>query len=195
MKRLIFSSYGLNTKRGFRLINQAILEMGNVSEKKIVLFNEPYFSVENMLVMACEHMGFKKNNIILSTESSFKEKLSGCDFLYCGEGCTFEMLSILRERGLIELFQREVLMGNAVYIGASAGAIIAGKSIEEPAYYFDRNEKRITDCSALGFVDGIVLPHFNKEMLEEYKNTHPEIMSKYNNVYYVEDDGMLILDI
>lgn len=194
-KKLFFTSFGLNTKLGFNLISQEILEMGNVSGKKIVLFNEPYFSVENMLVMACEYMGFKKDNIILSTDSFLKEKLKGCDFIYCGEGCTFEMLSILRAKGLVELFQREVLMGNAVYIGASAGAIIGGKSIEEPACYFDRNDIKVTNYSAMEFVDGIIFPHFSKQMLQDYKNTYPEITQKYNNIYYVENDGILILDI
>lgn len=61
---------------------------------------------------------------------SNKEVLE-CDIYYCGEGNTFEKLSILRERGLDSIIKEGFKTGNKIYIGCSAGAAIAGVSVEE----------------------------------------------------------------
>ena len=63
--KLIFTSYGLTTKEGQKLIGK---ELGSyeLEDKKIFLFHEPHYYTESILVMACVNLGFKEENIILS---------------------------------------------------------------------------------------------------------------------------------
>ena len=68
--KLIFTSYGLTTKEGQNLIGKEL---------------RPYELEEN---------------IILSGHQMSNQEVLECDIYYCGEGNTFEELSILRERGL-----------------------------------------------------------------------------------------------
>ena len=50
--KLIFTSYGLTTKEGQKLIGK---ELGSyeLEDKKIFLFHEPHYYTESILVMAC----------------------------------------------------------------------------------------------------------------------------------------------
>ena len=88
--------------------------------------------------MACVNLGFKEENIILSGHQMSKQEVLECDIYYCGEGNTFEKLSILRERGLDSIIKEGFKTGNKIYIGCSAGAAIAGVSVEE-IKDFDKN--------------------------------------------------------
>ncbi|MCI7066435.1 MAG: Type 1 glutamine amidotransferase-like domain-containing protein [Butyrivibrio crossotus] len=135
--KLIFTSYGLTTKEGQKLIGK---ELGSyeLEDKKIFLFHEPHYYTESILVMACVNLGFKEENIILSGHQMSNQEVLECDIYYCGEGNTFEELSILRERGLDSIIKEGFKTGNKIYIGCSAGAAIAGVSVEE-IKDFDKN--------------------------------------------------------
>ncbi len=126
-----------------------------VSDKKIFLFHEPHYSMESILVTACVNLGFKEENIILSGHQMSNQEVLECDIYYCGEGNTFEELSILRERGLDSIIKEGFNIGNKIYIGCSAGAAIAGVSVEE-IKDFDKNDVGMTDFSGLGLFDGII---------------------------------------
>lgn len=73
-----------------------------------------------------------------------------CNFNYCTEGNTYEVLSLLRERGLVSVIREGFKQGNKVYIGCSAGAAIAGVTIEK-IVAMDRNFVKMTDFEGLGF--------------------------------------------
>ena len=103
--KLIFTSYGLTTKEGQKLIGK---ELGSYEF------------------------------IILSGHQMSNQEVLECDIYYCGEGNTFEELSILRERGLDSIIKEGFKTGNKIYIGCSAGAAIAGVSVEE-IKDFDKN--------------------------------------------------------
>lgn len=128
-RRIILTSYGLTSSVGRKLIFKALADE-DLSDKKIFLFHEPHYSIEENLRNACVSMGFKPENIILSGEQSSNVSITDMDFLYCTEGNTYEIMSLLRERGLDKVFV-EAFNNGATYIGASAGAMIAGDSIEE----------------------------------------------------------------
>lgn len=57
--KLIFTSYGLTTKVGKKLIAKE-LSTFDLSDKKIFLFHEPHDHIETILIEACEELGFKK---------------------------------------------------------------------------------------------------------------------------------------
>lgn len=189
-KRIILTSYGLTTKVGKELIGMEIMGDG-LADKRIFLFHEPHYFIEDMLVNACTSLGFKKENVILSGQQKSNEEVEKCDYIYCTEGNTFEVMSILRERGLDSTFINAFNNG-ATYIGASAGAMIAGVSIEE-AIDFDKNFVRMTDFTGLGLFDGIIIPHYTKDELERYIKNSPGIEEKYTSIRSVANDEILCI--
>lgn len=158
-KRLILSSFGLTSKKTRSLIKKELQKDINLSEKKIYLFFEPYYSIEGLLVEACLNIGFRRENILLSTEVRPEdiEEIKKVDYIYVTEGNTFEIAALLKDRGIDEVI-REAFKNGATYSGASAGAMLAGESIEE-ALLFDRNEVGLKDYKGLCLMDGIVIPH------------------------------------
>ena len=143
--KLIFTSYGLTTRVGRKLIGKE-LKYCDLADKKIFLFHEPHYSIEAMLVEVCLNLGFKKENIILSGQQKSNQDVLNCDFYYCTEGNTFEVLSILRERGVDSVIKEGFKKGSKTYIGCSAGAAIAGESVAE-IIDFDRNFVGMIDFS------------------------------------------------
>lgn len=191
-RRIICTSYGLTTSVGRKLIGKE-LKKDNLTDKKIFLFHEPHFSIENMLIKACLDMGFKGENIVLSGKQKSNAEIESFDYLYITEGNTFEVLSLLRERDLDSVFINAFQNG-ATYIGASAGALIAGVSIE-PAEDFDKNFVRMSNYKGLGLYDGVVIPHYTKSELKRYIKNSPRIEEKYHNIYSVSNEGILVLEV
>lgn len=191
--KLILTSYGLTTKVGRGLIGKALAEY-DLSNKKIFLFHEPHYSIEPLLVKACLALGFRTENIILSGQQKSNEEVINCDILYITEGNVFEVMSLLRERGLDVVFQEAFRKGSKIYLGASAGAMIAGTSIEE-GESFDRNFMRTRDYTGLGLIDGVIIPHYTKVELKRYVKNSPGITDKYAQVLSVANTRSLILEV
>lgn len=191
--KLIFTSYGLTTGIGRKLICKE-LKQYNLAEKRIFLFHEPHYSIESLLVRACLNMGFKMENIILSGQQKSEQEVLDCDIYNIGEGNTFEVLSLLRERGLDRVIKEGFRQGNKVYIGCSAGAAIAGVSIEE-VKSIDRNFVGMVDCTGLSLFDGIIMPHYTKAELKCYIRNSPGIEEKYNRILSVANEKSLVLEV
>ncbi len=190
--KLILTSYGLTTKVGRRLMGKALSEY-DLSDKKIFLFHEPHYSIEPMLVNACLALGFRKENIILSGQQKSNEEIRNCDIYYITEGNVFEVMSLLRERGLDEVLRKAFKEGSKIYLGASAGAMIAGTSIEE-GERFDRNFLRMRDYEGLGLFDGIIIPHYTKAELKRYISSQ-DIVNKYTQILSVANTRSLIMEV
>lgn len=189
--KLICTSHGLSTSVGRKLIGKEISRETDLSSKKIFLFCEPYYSIEPIVVDACINMGFKMENIFLSTQCRL-DRILTADYIYLTEGNTFEILSILRERGIDKVI-KEACKNGVTFIGASAGALIAGVSIEE-AFSFDRNYVGLRDYNGLALFDGIVLPHYTKAEMKEYIKNTPGIEDRYKRLFSVANDKILVLE-
>lgn len=102
-QKLILTSYGLTNKTGRALIKQELGKDGNLKEKRIFIFCEPFYAIEPMEVETCMWIGFKKENTILSTTPPPKADLLTVDYFYVTGGNTLEVMSLLREHGLDEV--------------------------------------------------------------------------------------------
>ena len=183
-------SNGLNTEDGFKLIRKQ-LKKTDLAAKKIYLFYEPYYSIEGILISRCEKLGFKSKNIILSSEAGSEKQLETVDMIYIGEGNTFEILKLLQDRKLIEPIRKAISKG-AAYIGASAGAMIAGKDIL-CAVDFEENEVDLPNLRGLCLIDAAIIPHYSKKQLGEYvKKMTPEIAKSYQRIYAIKNGGILV---
>ena len=191
--KLILTSYGLTTPVGRKLIRKELAN-DNLENKKIFLFHEAHYHIESMLMEACISLGFHKDNIILSGSQKDNNEVLNCDYFYITEGNTFEVLSLLRERGLDKIIKEAFKNGsNKVYIGASAGAMISGESIAEAAS-FERNFVKMSDYKGLCLYDGVIIPHYSKAELKQYiKNTG--IDKKYKKIISVANEKSVVLEV
>lgn len=190
--KLVLTSFGLTTGVGIKIIGKE-LENYELTKKKIFLFHEPYYSIDTVLIDACCDLGFKRENVILSGQQDSINKIIECDFYYCTEGNTFEVLSLMREREVDKAIKAGFDVGNKLYIGASAGAAIAGMSIEE-ILDFDRNFVGMTDFTGLQLFDGIIIPHYTKSELKRYIKNTPGIEYKYNKILSVSNESCVVLN-
>ena len=193
MNKLILTSRGLTTGIGRELIGAEIRKF-DLSGKRIFVFHEPNIFTEPTIREACINMGFEDCNIIFSSKYNNVEDIVNCDYYYVGEGNIFEMLSIIRERDVDSAIITGFDQDNKVYIGTSAGAAIAGTSIEE-MMDFDTNFVGMRDFKALGLYDGLIIPHYNRHELKNYIKNSPGIEDKYKNIMNVPNEGILLLEV
>ncbi len=95
----------------------------------------------------------------IASAAEFADLLDALDVLYVCGGETFVLMDHLRRNGLDEVLAAKV-RGGLPYVGLSAGAVIAGASLE-PVSLMDRPALApgLTDHRGLGLVDTSIVPH------------------------------------
>ncbi|HHF7032489.1 Type 1 glutamine amidotransferase-like domain-containing protein [Streptococcus mutans] len=100
-------------------------------------------------------------------EDVVREKISQTPCLYISGGNTFYLLQELKKKNLLPLIRERIHQG-MVYLGESAGAIIASRDIFYNHIMDDKNlAPGLTEYSALSMVDFFVLPHWKEFPFEE----------------------------
>ncbi len=188
--KLILTSYGLTSKHGREIIRREIMGDG-LDDKRIFVFHEPHNDLEEVFIEACMSLGFKKENIILSGKQKKNKDIVNFDYIYCTGGNTYEIRSLLGKRRLLSKF-KEAVNNGATYIGASAGAMIAGANIIY-AKDFDENSVKLKSLRGLGLFNGIIIPHYTKEDLERYKSHYPGIDNRYEILESVDNEGVVVM--
>ena len=106
-------------------------------------------------------MGYALRNLDVAavTRDEAAHTIASCECLCISGGNTFFLLQELKKNGLIDLIAKKVRKG-MLYIGESAGAIIACPDIEYNQIMDDRAvAPELNDCIGMGLVDWYVLPH------------------------------------
>lgn len=109
--------------------------------------------------------------------------LSECDYIYVTGGNTFFLLQELKRKGADRIISEQISSGK-LYIGESAGAIIASPDTEYvKSVNFDPVSKApdLDEYSSLGVVEFYVVPHFGnfpftkkaKKIVQLYDGTLP----------------------
>lgn len=109
--------------------------------------------------------GFIIKDLEVSTtsEDEAKKVIENADILYLSGGNSFYLLQELKKKNLLELIKKRV-EADMVYIGESAGAIIAGPNIEYSKYMDEISEgPELTSYDALNIVDFYLVPHYGEE--------------------------------
>lgn len=196
MSTIILNSRGLNTVVGTNMIHRKLLELGvkDFDKKTIYAVSHPSYEVDEYIVNNCiEIMGFAKENIYMSATGIPKGVIP--DFVYVGEGNSFLILKYMRDTGIVTYIQ-EIMRSNpnAVYIGSSAGAMIAGSDIML-ASDFDSNDVRLMDFTALGLLDGtMIIPHYEKSELRRYITcTEKHILNRYKRICSVGNEEVIVM--
>jgi dipeptidase E len=121
---------------------------------------------------ALADMGFQIDDLDLDVASPARvaQAAAACDVIFIGGGNTYYLLDWVNKSGLREALSKR---DDYVYVGSSAGAIIAGNDI---AYIGDADDPALApdlqSTAGLGLVDVSVMPHANEESLDaKWKET------------------------
>lgn len=193
MKKLILTSAGLSNKT---IINKfyEILDK-QISEVKVLFIptaarcqEELGYAKKSKLELI--DLGIDEGNIIeynLDIDISFME-LNEYDILYVCGGNTFYLLHKIREMKFDEKIRNAVESG-LIYIGVSAGSIVAGPTIET-ALPFDENDIGIENFKGMNFIHDIIIPHYNEKrakIVDGFRKTMK------NNIITITDNQALFV--
>lgn len=131
------------------------------------------------------------------TKEQVREFLKDCDVLYMSGGNTFWFLKKIQEANCADVIRSFVESGK-IYIGTSAGSIIAGANIlpTRNLEKFNRIPK-LESYEGLGFVNFVIMAHWgSKSFKERYVNERMEqgYTEDYSIVLLPDDSYILVED-
>ena len=155
---------------------------------------------------ALEKLGMIVEEVEITQFSN--EKISSilhkCDYIYITGGNTFFLLQELKRKGVDKIISEQVKSGK-LYIGESAGAIIASPDTEYMKNVnFDPIEKapELEDYSSLGLVDFYTIPHYGnfpfkkkgEKVIQLYNEKLQLIPISNKQAIFIEDSNIQIKD-
>ena len=121
-----------------------------------------------------EDFGYEVENFDVSifSEEIAKEKLSEAKIVFISGGNTFYLLQELKRKNLTS-YLKERIENGLLYIGESAGSVIAAPDIEYASIVDDKTlATELNDYTGLNLVDFYIVPHFEEEpFVESSRNT------------------------
>ena len=167
MKNIVLTSCGIRNEdfknRFYEIVNKV-----DLCNKKVLYIttasdvepedNRDWIDEEYKTIL---DLGIKEENI---TEYKIGNELNldNFDIIYVLGGNTIYLLDMVRKYNFGEVIKSALEKG-IIYIGSSAGSQIVGTTIELCSIYED-NIVDMTDFTALGIVNGEVVPHANKKV-------------------------------
>ena len=146
----------------------------NTESKKILFIPtaanvEEYKKYMHLTQKAFEDFGYEVENFDVSvfSEEIVKEKLSEAKIVFISGGNTFYLLQELKRKNLIT-YLKERIENGLLYIGESAGSVIAAPDIEYASVIDDKTvATELDDYTGLNLVDFYIVPHFEEEPFVE----------------------------
>ena len=152
-----------------------------------------------------KELGFHVEDIDIEVtrHQELKEALSSVDIIFVAGGNTSYLLEKAQQSDFLNI-TKDLVRSGSIYIGSSAGSLLAGPNIEMDKVYDDGEfGKELSNYEGLGLVDFVILPHANRK---EYRPYIDKIISKYgqkyllaelndNQVFVILDDKKEILEV
>ena len=151
----------------------------NTESKKILFIPtatnvDEYKKYIHLTQKAFEDFGYEVENFDVSifSEEIAKEKLSQAKIVFISGGNTFYLLQELKRKNLTS-YLKERIENGLLYIGESAGSVIAAPDIEYASIVDDKTlATELDDYAGLNLVDFYIVPHFEEEpFVESSRNT------------------------
>ncbi len=172
--KLILTSRGLSTKKLGRAFI-GLLER-NASESRVLVVHTAQ-KQEHLLFVDGVGKELSRNGVLLPNINYVNiagtqppTSLAEFDAVYICGGNTYFILDRMRKTGLAGSLKRYVRAGG-IYLGISAGSIIAGKDISIAGWGIegDSNDVGLTDLQGLNFTDIAVFPHYKDKLKREVR--------------------------
>ena len=151
----------------------------NTESKKILFIPtatnvDEYKKYIHLTQKAFEDFGYEVENFDISifSEEIAKEKLSQAKIVFISGGNTFYLLQELKRKNLTS-YLKERIENGLLYIGESAGSVIAAPDIEYASIVDDKTlATELDDYTGLNLIDFYIVPHFEEEpFVESSRNT------------------------
>ena len=149
--------------------------------------------------------GFRVSDYTITGKSKdqLETDLSGFDYIYMSGGNTAYLLEQSQKSGFILVIKDLIKNKGKIYIGTSAGSIIAGPRLPD---YFSDEEAELENNNGYDFVNFTIVPHWGSEKFKErylgerlkivYKEDQVPLLLLTDNQYvHVEDGHMKIIDV
>jgi len=141
-----------------------------------------------------KNLKFKIKDLDLKeeTQADIEAALSNVDIVFVAGGNTFYLLEKIKASSFDVVLKN--IIDNIVYIGSSAGSVVAGPDIKPVEIFDDREAALLDNTNGLGFVDFVVLPHFGKEKYGPY---HEKVVKEYGDklkIIPLTDEQYIIAD-
>ncbi|MFA6268516.1 MAG: Type 1 glutamine amidotransferase-like domain-containing protein [archaeon] len=129
-------------------------------------------------------MGFKLFEVDLKykNEKQLLVELKPADIIFVAGGSSYYLLGKVKESGFDKIIKL-LLKEGKIYVGSSAGAVIASPNILTITTLDDRLETTLESSKALGLVDFLVLPHFEEKAI---KNKRNKILKEFGSKFKIE---------
>ena len=189
MKNIILTSCGIRNE-DFKNKFYEIVSKEELANKKVLYIatavdgekddNKSWVLEEYKTIL---DLGIKEENI---TEYKIGNPLDidNFDIIYMMGGNTIYLLDMVRKNTFDKVIKDFISKGK-IYIGSSAGSQILGTTIDLNSIY-ENNFVNMTDFTAIGIVNGEVVPHANKKK---------ELLSKVDRddlILLYDGDGLII---
>lgn len=170
--KLLLTSDGLSSVK----IKKAFVELleKNLRESKVLIVHTAQKPAHLVFVEEIKKeiskIGILPENInyLNMAKEEHAPSLKSYDVIYVCGGNTYFILDRIKKIGLDKALKKYVKSGK-LYIGVSAGSILAGKDISIAGWGSegDVNEVHLKDLNGLGFVDFATFPHYENKLKKE----------------------------
>ncbi len=144
-----------------------------------------------------KELGFRVEDVDLKVtqHQALKNMLSQADVVFVAGGNTSYLLEKAQESGFLDIV-KDLVHSGTIYIGSSAGSLLAGPNIEMDKIYDDGEfGKELASYEGLGLVDFVALPHSNQEEFRPYiDKIKDEYGQKYSLVELKDNQAFIITD-
>lgn len=128
------------------------------------------------------------------TQANVKQMLDSSDVVFVAGGNTYFLLQEMNKSGFSELIHEYVAKGG-VYVGSSAGSVVAAPSIELLTLDDKREAPELTQYKALNLIDILILPHWGNEKFKAgYEEQMKVAYQKGAKIILLTDDQYLLVN-
>ncbi|NQV00825.1 MAG: Type 1 glutamine amidotransferase-like domain-containing protein [Parcubacteria group bacterium] len=202
MKKLFLTSAGFLNKEVSDLFLKELDKKPEDSKIFMVtsarIKEEEYYIEESKKELT--DLGFKDIFVFNLDKKISMEEVKDFDALYICGGNTYYIMKRFRQTGLDKIVIELVNQGK-IYVGVSAGSIMAGPNIEISGWGMDgdENDVDLKDLTGFNFTNISIFPHFeekHRQEVEEFKKKvkYPVIELTDNQAVFIEGDKHKIIE-
>ena len=173
----------------------------NTESKKILFIPtatniDEYKKYIHLTQKAFEDFGYEVENFDVSifSEEIAKEKLSQAKIVFISGGNTFYLLQELKRKNLTS-YLKERIENGLLYIGESAGSVIATPNIEYASIVDDKTlATELNDYTGLNLVNFYIVPHFEEEPFVESSRKTVELYKNKLDLKLINNKEAILVE-
>jgi dipeptidase E len=161
--------------------------------RKYRLEDDPGFVDQDLQIM--KNIGFNVETIDIDgkKEHEVAKLLETKDIVFVGGGNTFYLLKAMRACNFEKILRR-LMKNGKVYIGVSAGSIVAGKTIKTAGWKnADKNIVGLKNLKGLHLVPFDIFVHYTPEWEETIKKEMPNQKKRAKTLKIITDEQAILV--